>query len=51
MLERVDKVLKNRRSAEYVKNLAQNTNPKQTYLYQRYIEESLARTAAQSATQ
>ena len=46
MIQRVEKVLSNKRSAEYVKNLATNTVPKQTYLYQRYIEDSIARANA-----
>lgn len=43
VVKRIEKVLKSKRSAEYVKGLAQNTVPKQTYLYQRFIEDSLAK--------
>ena len=42
-IERIEKLIKNKKSAEYVKNLATNTIPKQTYLYQRFIEDSIGK--------
>ena len=46
-MKRVERILQSKRSAEYVKNLATATPMKQTYLYQRYIEESQARQSPQ----
>ena len=40
MVQRVTRILQNKRSADYVQSLANNTAPRQVYLYQRYIEQA-----------
>ena len=43
MVKKIEMVLANKRSAEYVKSLANNTVPKQRYLYQRFAEDGAIR--------
>mmetsp|Transcript_12005 Transcript_12005/g.15353 ORF Transcript_12005/g.15353 Transcript_12005/m.15353 type:complete len:155 (+) Transcript_12005:17-481(+) len=43
VVKKIETVLANKRSADYVKTLVNNTVPKQQYLYQRFAEEGAAR--------
>lgn len=43
-MQKVTRLLQNKRNADYVKSLANNVAPRQVYLYQRYIEEAIERT-------
>ena len=38
-VKKIEEVLKNKKSANYVKSLSMNTVPKQTYLYQRFMKD------------
>ena len=52
-IKKIEAVLKNKQSANYVKSLAQNTVPREDRLYQRFItfEDPVGRKNAKSALQ
>ena len=43
IVKKIESVMANKKSAEYVKTMVNNTVPKQRYLYQRFAEEGAAR--------
>ena len=43
IVKKIESLMANKKSAEYVKTMVNNTVPKQRYLYQRFAEEGAAR--------
>ena len=43
MVKKIEMLLANKKSADYVKSLVNNTVPKQRYLYQRFAEDGAVR--------
>ena len=42
-MKKIESLMANKKSADYVKTMVNNTVPKQRYLYQRFAEEGAAR--------